>query len=306
MYKIKRFSSYKPARGLGIEKYYSEYLLEQREYGFLQEYKRLGLRKAIGRKIGKVRRNLGRKLEDSITEDSLNLSRSNNKIKDSKVLNNPRLDEALYKEAKDRKAYPFRSNNMESSVIKTKDIDPSAYKGNKGLENIIRSNDYLIDYSRKSGSESLAHEIGHIDNETKGGLVGKIINKVANSKGARGRLEDLDKNLGTDASGIKETAKRFLQGKAVVAEESNATKKGLNLLKKHGASESEMNDARTKLGDSLETYKNSTRISYKNALRNTVQIPSRKGFKIKDIGKGNKWGTKEKRKELFNPPSPKS
>lgn len=144
----------------------------------------------------------------------------------------------------------------------------------KGIDSIV--------HKEGSGVENLAHEIGHLSRKR------NPISILANSSIVRnGRNTNLDQKVDSPRlTFLKRKAKGWLINK----EEKEASKKGLELMKKNNANKKELQKAKENLNYSLGTYKNSNKISQEIARMNYKQIPSERGkiYKGKDRIRRNK------------------
>ena len=147
-----------------------------------------------------------------------------------------------------------------------------------GIEEATKTHKYQIFHpKKKSGVEILAHEIGHLDSESgKSGKIKKwISSRKSNSPEIRGEMEGFS-SMDDPSIGISEWWKRMNRSRVVNLDEKNATKNGLKLLKKHGATKDELKKAKENLKLSGKTYKYMGRIYRKAPLKNYIQIKSRR------------------------------
>lgn len=272
-----------PARGLGMERYYSEYL-EQREYGIGRDIKSIvsnirksgfkeGIRKFKEDKLKKLKGevdDLSKKLKDARDRAS-----SNEKPKMSQ---NESIEKSLLgKLGKDTKHLEIPG--MGDFMVRTKDIDHDLALRvfeNTHDRNLSSSFEKLnkskfknaINHPKGRNAEDLAHEMGHRDNSTSLNPIDRIRFNVVNRK-TRSRFED--KNLNKNRSGFLDTAKSYLEGKSVISEESRATNKGIKYLKKSGISDDDLKVAEENLKNNLDTYKYDHEIKYRNPLINKLE-----------------------------------
>lgn len=140
-----------------------------------------------------------------------------------------------------------------------------------------------------------AHEVGHLKNNNsisrnnqeyhkldssgrrKSILTAKNLKKMEKS-GARKKILDSPKDSATIDKGIGlgEYFKRMKEGRVVVKEERDASKRAMKFLKEHNATPSELKAAKEKLGKALGTYKSQARIYRRLPLQNILQIDSRR------------------------------
>lgn len=167
----------------------------------------------------------------------------------------------------------FGKSNLKKTIKRGRKILGNIRKG-KGSEN-------LIIHEAKEGDELLAHELGHLGNRKDGGLITKLINKKANNPKIRTDLDNDANNIfGTKGNPLK----KYLEGKIIVAEERNASNRGLNYMKESGYSPEEIEKAKKRLGEegALGTYKTVGNARWKASLRNKIAIPSNVGKQIKN------------------------
>lgn len=264
--------------------------LKQKEYNIIDDTYRSGIKRAYKKTIGNFRRNTAKRLTDSIKSDINQVKESSRKLSNSSSIQNKSVENNLIKEASKEgiivsnvKVDNTKGNYLVKDVNDQDLIEYSNNFGNKKedvekLKNQIKKSHKFISHPENSGSEKLAHEIGHVKNEK--GIISKQISKIANSEKTRSQIRssfNKVRDTGDDGSlGVKESAKRFVRAKAVELEENNANRKGLKLLKKSGASKEELNKARDNYKEGSKSYKHSGNVSWKTSLRNTVQIPSRR------------------------------
>lgn len=72
-------------------------------------------------------------------------------------------------------------------------------------------------------------------------------------------------------SGLRESGKRLIRGLAILAEESNASRDGIKLMKKHGATKSQVIEAKKRLKDSRRTYEENLKWNVKYSLKNMIK-----------------------------------
>lgn len=77
-------------------------------------------------------------------------------------------------------------------------------------------------------------------------------------------------------TGLMNSAKKYIGGRIILSDEKGATKKGTRILKKLGATKREIAESKENLTNGYNTYKGPLNADWKIALRNTIQIPSRK------------------------------
>lgn len=130
---------------------------------------------------------------------------------------------------------------------------------------------------KSAKAEYLAHEVGHVDNAVSRNPIKKFINWAGGSSPARVEVNNGVYINGKDsATGLRPAFSRLLNNSYIVAEESGATRTGLRLLRRHGATQKEIEEAKKSLGHGINTYKASRSIGFWNPVENMVNIPSRR------------------------------
>ena len=130
---------------------------------------------------------------------------------------------------------------------------------------------YNIDHHRGNTS-GLAHEIGHVKNYESKNPITKVNNKVANKYSEEVANYDSFNENGSLLKGIS----NYFKQRALINEESNASKKAMRLLKKSGMNKDKLNNSKLDLDDSLKTYKYGGEVFYKTPIMKKIQIPSRR------------------------------
>lgn len=147
---------------------------------------------------------------------------------------------------------------------KIKDLDRFAERAD--------NSDYLIVHER-GDTAGLAHEIGHIRNRESKNPITRKINKISedNLDNIHDHTDLLD---GNDEGSILKGVGNYFKQKAVIREEKNASKKGLNLLKKFKMDKKSRKNAKKDLDSALDSYKINGEISYKSPIMKKLQTPS--------------------------------
>lgn len=284
MYKVKRFSQVDMS-SINVRYFSCD---EQREFNALSDIYHSGIKRTFQKYAGRARRNVAGKIQNSIQKDIEGTQNAVNTFMNSQAATIPNVEKGLIKDARNLNArtmnIPLGFTNKENFVVHTKEMrnNPQFSDGIKSMKgervgrkvmNAANKNDSIIFHPSGSGTSSLAHEVGHVENSKTRNPIRRVIEKVANSKGTR---VDLQMGGGMNESGIKPALKRYITGKAVLAEERNASKAGLRMMKKHGATKEQLDEAKKLLDTAADTYKGSVNVNYKSPIYNWVQIPSRK------------------------------
>lgn len=144
---------------------------------------------------------------------------------------------------------------------------------------LAKGKQFEIRYDRREGPETLAHELGHVMNKEKKKLYdipGKYQNIISKAnKKLRGDQKILMENGPDGSSKLRDAFKRFVSSKVIQAEERNASRNALKLLKKNGATKEELKKAERNLKAMGDTYKNED-IPWKHVVREKLLIPSRR------------------------------
>lgn len=250
MYKVKRFSACGYSRVIYVN---------QRQFGL----------------IGNLRNKLAEKLTKSIKVDSERLVEADKFLKSPKLIDDFRIAAPLQREAKRYKSrvmdIPFNKNESVNKLIRSKDLKdklpeikvqtdkanrPDIYRK---ISSAVSENDSIINHPLGSGNEFLAHEVGHLMN-SKGNFKDRIIH----------HLDSRDIFNDSKSSGLIGTAKSFLRSKTKLAEESNATRNAMKLLRSTKATPDQLKMAESNLNSALDTYK-SYDIKWKSSLRNFLK-----------------------------------
>lgn len=260
--------------------------IEQREFGILSDVVRSGVKRSYKKYVGRARRSIGNKLKDSINKDLKDKRSAVNSFRNRDIVFDENVERKLIKESKNKYnsrtlGFPLGGDKSKNLVLKSKDI-PKDLKVSDFPEDQIRvaskminsskKNNYIIFHPSKSGTDSLAHEIGHIQNENKG-LFNRSISKLSSSiKMDQKPLNDIKND-----KGFRKGLGNLIKGKIRIQEEKNASKNAIRLLKNSGMKENDINKSRRNLDTALNTYIHDSNIRYKVPLMNRIQIPSRRG-----------------------------
>lgn len=109
------------------------------------------------------------------------------------------------------------------------------------------------------------------------GKIKNIIHKKSKEVGPG--LRKLVKKEYDGSTKTKDIIDRFVASKIIQAEERNASKNALEILKKNGATKKELEKAKEALDLAGKSYKTMDR-AYKEAAMNKITIPSRRGHEI--------------------------
>lgn len=281
------------------EKEYGLYLEFQKEFGLLQDISQHGLKRSSLKKLNHLRHYAADKVLESMVKDGKKIENLNNQILNSKkVPRNKKVRSGIYREINKRSGghisvsglpqeftgspssmyIPLKDANIPEivpvDVVKdaikytTTGKERTAFrklakrgkKLNKKWEKGKMSG--IISHEVKAGDDSLAHEFGHYLN-----TVGtKSERKISRQGGKLNRVRRLTSNEERilDAKPtIKNTLATRKTGKVMVQEETNASEKALDLLKRNGATKEELDLAKKNLDLATETYKLSSKAATK-------------------------------------------
>lgn len=272
----------------------------QKEFGIVSDIYHSGVKRAWKKGIGRARKSIANKIESSAEKDIDKLSNVViPKYQSLSSVQNKGVERSILKGIHNNGGRTISSNtiagqdamiradnklrtSLKSSEDRINDLRKSYPNFNfksegrtlNKLKNASNKNKYLVSYTGE-GVEGLAHEAGHGSNYLgENGFLKKIISNLDSSKrfGVRGELAVGTRTTG---KGLKGISKELIGGKLMKMEEKNATKSGLKKLKESGATKEELNAAKEKLKAAGETYNMARKARLKQALANTINIPSK-------------------------------
>ena len=135
---------------------------------------------------------------------------------------------------------------------------------------------------KSAGVETIGHEVGHaqsFDSRAK-----KLKTTVDSLNGTSGNITIHSPKL-IDHSGktkvsfkdaFHDLTNNISQGRKNLKEEKEASKRGINMIKKYGGTKEQVKQAKENLGHAYDTYKHTNRASIKTSLANLIDIPSRR------------------------------
>lgn len=304
---------------------------EQREFGFWTT----NVARPIRAKVGRARRTVANKLYDSAETAGLmqrinagafidpgNTGIQNNELRNKLLrVEAPKAKTTVSFKTPDMarlgggcaeiKGDAFRSSVTQGDIRSAIDSSPKEYK--KFLKKLTgRGDKYVsaITVDKGIGLEKLAHELGHAQGHTAGGLRGYISRTDPRHNGhseyggiisysprqykAKSAEEIKFKSQGLGLSGasdsmgqpkpnvsfgeaLRDTISNVRTSGHMIAEEAAATRSGLKMLKRHGATKAEMEAAGRSLGYGGSTYLYGGKQSVLSSLGRLVDIPSRRG-----------------------------
>ena len=275
--------------------------LEQREYGLLRRVKAT---------VGRARRNIAKKIEEKIDKNLAELDKTEREIEYSKYRKSPkgsyRAVEQIRKDVRKEQPDVYITNKT-----RNKGVNGAFYGGrDNGGFYVNRKNIYSKEGEKKLGIPKYAnhmifngknpdvgttlHEVGHMRRALgKEGAIAKFISKKSMSKelnpenlpmnqillshGFKMPVETRSINRGGIVNNVKDIsnyASKWLEERGA----NKYANKELNRLFKEGKISKEIYDMGikgTKL--SMDTYTPATKVNILSSLKNTIDIPSRRG-----------------------------
>ena len=230
--------------------------IEQREYS------------AIGRKLGNW-------LDKKISDADIESGEIGYKLSKDLGVNNRKLLKESIREGRDKynartvspwtafgfstkgNIIPNGSSNIDTESIKKNNF--KTFRKSSKMKNIVENNDNIIvhetevitDKGKKKSAraESHAHEVGHLRNDSKGGLL------IRRSRKSREKFETPSSK--DSGSGLIEGLSRTIDTAAILHDEKKASKNALRFMKEKGATKEELEKAKENLDLGLKTYKKS-------------------------------------------------
>lgn len=275
MYKVKRFSQ-----------------VRQKNYGLLGDLRHSGLKRSYKKYVGEARRAVGDRIGKKVNElikdnnESINLSIGIpfNKSPFREIMNPKVSRDIIKRNAKKNGVRMMRSNNPYiSEISKASEVNEEILRDKhkitnsrqiKKVMNAVRSGDDIIFLGKSYGRspDVIAHELGHAKNYHSKNPITKLSHKVTSS---------MHEPLNND-KGLYQIAKHAIKNRALVKEESNASKSAIKMMKEAGASKDEIRQGKINLNLALDTYKSAEKLDNSNMIYKAIQIPSRS-----DISKSN-------------------
>lgn len=209
-----------------------------------------------------ARRTWASKLTERIKENARELARRDLIATSSQPLENPTIEDKLVKMANDQgklvhpaMVEPFPSNSLVDELV-PKDFTPGETLTILNpphvvtdLVNKLEGRTEFISHPKYSGSERLAHELGHLENSKPlKHPISWLNSKLANSKKTRqGYADTVYDRDEIPPSGWGETMRRYIASKSINHEEKVANKRGIKILKKVGATPEELERSKVNL-----------------------------------------------------------
>ena len=237
IYKVKRFST-----------------INQKEFGWIRN------------KLSKTISEEEQKKQDYMLDHEINPRIMNLEVEDKMINENKSTSVVVPKPDKKSPRVSF-PNKLRSKNIKGALSDPEnnfSEDDIKLLTLVMTREDKNIStvyWDRCDGLEELAHEFGHVNNYN-GNFLDKFINRGAKFSGKIKNLPD----------GVINSLLSVLGSTLINWEESNASKKGYEMLKKYNLSPKDLRLAKENLDNALKIYKSNSKIEWRRKLINS-KIP---------------------------------
>ena len=268
---------------------YSEILLEEKQYGYVQD-KMLRTKRRGQVLIGHARKNIANSLTESAKKDIDKKKAAGNSYRNLR-------EQALLGDNKEitrkllRQIHNDGGRTMNGSSIGLNDcylkpgvgnllsnVDTGDFSKSENTEfNKVRNhlnrpnNSGIIFINDKTSVAGLAHEKGHLDNRKSESIYKSTISDLSNVAGNLVRSTRVGKSVSTN-----NPIKSVIAGGIVNAEERNASRNAIRNLKELGLQGDQLSLAKKTLDSAYNTYKYDNRAKTKSVLANFVQIPSRK------------------------------
>ena len=273
-------------------------ILRQKEYNLISDIEHSGIKRALRKKIGRVRVKLANKVDKSIENDLIN-----KRMSEKKGL---QLSNSLHRTPE--------TTNLADAKIKKSPVDGVNIEVNPNYSIPEVANDYSkITVPQDISLGELNHELGHIKNHSgDNGRLAKLINKkgqtpeynrtltildyageepgIAAKQGRKSILARVDPdileevNKYFESAKLSDSSKRYIRGKMLVQDEKNASKWSLKRIKNELSPEVfDLEKERQRVAN--DSYRYAVQASSKIPIRNKIQIPSRRGdFKFRRLG----------------------
>ncbi len=307
----------------GEERLYSVLLSEEelRTFGVVSDLIHSGAKRTYKKYVGRGRKKLAGKVLDSMKKDAVKMNLANEKFGSIQKTTNSALRGKLYKKGHELGAHTRNLNPSYFGQETSFNTPISSIQGNIGNKETIdtirlwggkkeadkfgkvakkfdrrrtsgklKNSEYLVAHQNNAGDAVLAHELGHIGNGKEGSSLAKKIKNHDLTSGIREKVRGVDPNNPTQnyvaKPSIKEAIKNKVDGLVMRAEESNASKRGLEYMKKAGYSKKDLSQARKTLKPAGETYKHGEHLLSKAPLYEKLQIPSKRGKDLVSLLQG--------------------
>lgn len=243
----------------------------QKEFGIKEDIREL-TRVARG-KVSDYRTIWADKLQNKANE----LVSSQGSLLDQHLSNrviNPTLEKKLLRESFNRGNRvigarvnrDYDANHVYSSdspfffAVKHSKAIPTRMK-NK-IINATKKSKNIIFHPSNSGSEKLAHELGHTINMGSRNPYYRIVNQLAG---------EANQDFSDSGMNYRNPLKAAYDSGMIILEEANANRHARKFLKKHGISPEEMKIAEKSLKAGMDSYKNLGKAAIYNSLGNVIR-----------------------------------
>lgn len=249
---------------------YKTIYYSQKEFGIKEDIREL-TRVARG-KVRNYRTIWADKLQNKANE----LVSSQGSLLDQHLSNkviNPTLEKKLLRESFNRgnrvigaSVTGTDANHVYSSdspfffKVKYSKVIPTRMKSK--IINATNKNKNIIFHPSNSGSEKLAHELGHTVNMGSKNPYYRIINQLAG---------EANQDFSDSGMNYRNPLKAAYDSGMIILEEANANRHARKFLKKHGISSKEMEIAEKSLRAGIDSYKNLGKAAIYNSLGNVIR-----------------------------------
>lgn len=261
--------------------------LEQREYGLLRRVKAT---------VGRARRNVAKKLEEKIDKNLVEngdaIARAGDLLRQKAPKGTYKAQNQVFREI--RREQP----NVQFTNKRRRDYGSGPYYTNRsypGAEQLYfkpakipKYADHVIFTGEKPNIGATLHEVGHMRRASgKEGAIANFVSKksvpkeydpftqIKKSGGDGSRFEKTDAiNRGVNIKDAAHYVSRWLEERGA---NKYADKELKRLLKEGKITEEMYNKGREMTKVSMETYTPATKVNILSSLKNTIDIPSRRG-----------------------------
>ena len=260
-----------------IKTVYSVPRLSQKEFGIFTKIAD-SLRKGVNKNRNEFKEAI-KKLDDSAIRINLGKNKSRVLYQEAHkhkagVVGLPGEEEVRYYVPENGGRFPEVSKRAVNARTLSGDI--KKYERKKFLERGAKAKKNLesgkypggIIFHRKDGDEKLAHEIGHLQNRMGNNIIDRAANRLRPSL-----AKSIKKEEGNSLKkGFKTQFKFWVDN----YEENKASKRGLRLMKKAGATKEELKLAKESFKKAGDTYKLGGKIDVKNQWASSLEELGRK------------------------------
>lgn len=280
-------------------------ILRQKEFNIITDIKYSGIKRALKKNIGRARRNLAYKIDESIEKDLINKRKSQGTGRKlgNRLHNNPRVTSLAEAEIRMLKESGNTINRLPSGPSVNLDSGKFNFPLSVSLGEVKHEEGHLRNFKGKNGKrakkasilgqvEENFNDLNKIDviSSTNKDLVRTSRKRDRDLLLARSSDPELTKQVNDyfNSSKLSDSFDRFRRGIYLVQDERNASKWAINNIKDQvSPNVLDLEKRRQRAGN--DSYKHSVLASSKIPIRNKIQIPSRKGdFKFNKLVRDDK------------------